>query len=164
MNCRNAKKAIHSILTETATAQETMAFQKHLLDCPRCSGLYSGLTETADLLSRLTHPKVSAEFDESFARRLRAANTSSTRTGHILSRAITAIGQSRWLWAFSVGAAVIFLALLHAQLPKEVEKPLSFSSINMLAMLLIIMIASTIIRSALESDFRLFSFFRRAIQ
>ncbi|MGD0101273.1 MAG: hypothetical protein ABSC60_13075 [Acidobacteriota bacterium] len=164
MNCRNARNVIRSILTETATAQETTTFQKHLMDCQGCSRLYNGLTETTALLGRLPHPKVSAEFDERFARRLRAAKTSSTRTEHIPFRAITAIGQSEWLWAFVAGAAVIVFTLLQAQLPKEVVGPLIFSRINILAMLVIIMIASTIIRHALESDFRLSNVFRRAIR
>ena len=163
MNCRNAKNVMRSILTETATAQETTAFQEHLRNCPHCSRLYNDLTETSNLLSRLMHPKVPPEFDERFTRRLQAAQTSSARTENILFRAIAAIGQTEWLWAFAAGAAVIVFTLLQAQLPKAVKEPLAFSRINILAMLVIIMIASTIIRQVLESDFQLSKIFRRSI-
>ena len=164
MNCRNATKVIRSILTETATAQETTAFQEHLRDCPRCSRLYNGLPETAALLDRLAFPEVSADFDERFARRLRAAKTSSTRSGHTWIRAAAAIGHSDCLWASAAVVAVIFFTLIQAHFPKEAEEPLSFSRINVLAMIIIIMMASTIIRKALESDFRLSDVFRRTIR
>ncbi len=162
MNCRGAKKVVRSILTETATAQETATFQKHLMDCARCSSLYDGLAETAALLGRLPSPVLSAEFDDRFARRLRAATMSSARAGHIGIRMITSIWRPDWLWAFAAVAAAIFFSVIQAQIPNEAVEPLSFSRINALSMITIMMIASAIIRKALESDFRLPGVFRRA--
>lgn len=168
MNCRDARKVMQDMLAGTATAEQAAILKGHMMECTRCGHLCDGLTETAELVSRLRKPKVSAEFDEAFAVRLRAAQRSQLeaepRRLQILIRAAAAVKHLARPWIFALGASVIIFVELQAESPPRIESLPPFSRINTLAMLAIMTIVIAITRSMLESDLRFSSSFRRLMK
>ena len=168
MNCRDARKVVVDMLAGMATAEQTAILKGHMMECTHCGHLYGGLTETAELVSRLRNPKVSAEFDEAFAVRLRAAHRSQAeaepRLLQVLVRAVAAVKHLAWLWILVLGASMIIFVELQAQSPQKIESLPPVSKINMLAMLVIMTIVTAITRSMLESDLMFTSVFRRLMK
>ena len=168
MNCRNVRKVMRDMLAGTATAEQAAILKAHMMECTRCGHLCDGLTETAELVSRLRNPKVSAEFDEAFAVRLRAAQRShleaEPRRLEVLIRAAATVKHLTWPWIFVLGASVIIFVELQAQSPQKIESLPPLSKINMLAMLAIMAIVTAITRSMLESDLGFTSVFRRLMK
>jgi len=168
MNCRDARKVMQDMLARTATAEQAAILKGHMMECTRCGHLCDGLTETAELVSRLRNPKVSAEFDEAFAVRLRAAQRSpleaEPRRLQVLIRAAAAVKHLAWPRIFVLGASVIIFVELQAQSPQKIESLPPLSKINMLAMLAIMTIVTAITRSMLESDLRFTSVLRRLMK
>lgn len=169
MNCRDARKVMRDMLAGTATAEQAAILKSHMMECARCGPLYDGLTETAEWVGRLRNPKVSAEFDEAFAVRLRAAPRSQPEAEpgrlRVLIRAAAAVKHLAWLWILVLGASVVIFVELQAQSsPQKIESLPPLSKINMLAMLAIMTIVTAISRSMLESDLRFTSVFRRLMK
>jgi predicted anti-sigma-YlaC factor YlaD len=168
MNCRDARKVMQDMLARTAAAEQAAILNGHMMECTRCAHLCEGLTETAELVSRLRSPEVSAEFDEAFAVRLRAAQRSELEAEpkrlQVLIRAAAAVKHFAWPRIFVLGASVIIFVELQAQSPQEIQNLPPISKIHMLAMLAIMTMVTAITRSMFESDLRFTSVFRRLMK